>query len=110
MDMFKLSFPVPPIFYSHSDEDRFFQGFYALPEYVRITGVLRELTLELRQPPGRESILELIALLARYRIELAYLRPAMAALSDEDRAWFQRPAMFWHDGLFGDAQASDRPR
>ena len=110
MDVFKLSFPEPPVFYSHGDEDRFFQGFYVFPEYVRITGLLHELTLELRQSPERETMLELIALFARYRIELAYLRPAVAVLSDEDRIWFNRPEMFWHDGLCSDAQASDLPR
>lgn len=100
MSALKLSFPGP-VFYSQGDKDRFFGGFRTIPGYAGIAGRRHEVTLELRQPVCRETMQELIALLTRYGIELAHLRPALAALSAKDRAWFQRADAFWRCALFG---------
>lgn len=100
MDKLEVSLPGP-IFYSRGDEDRFFTCFYNLPEYVAVTGRLKNLTLELNLPLCRESFEELIALLARYNISLSCLRPALAALSEDDKSSFKRPEAFWHNDLFG---------
>ena len=96
-------FPIedPKPYYSQGDEDRFFGCIYALPEYVEVLWDGAALQLTLKAPLGRDSFAELIALFKRYQVPLRWLRPAIAALSEENRAYFVRPETFWFDELFG---------
>ena len=99
--MLHLNLALPcPHFYSQGDEDRFFACFYALPEYVAVTGRLETLTLALKAPLSRESFRDLVALFHRYKLSLTCLKPALASLSPGDLAYFMSTESIYQKGLF----------
>src|SRR5262249_52905832 len=105
-----LRFPIqdPSPYYSQGDENRFYRGLYALPEFVDVKWDGSALQLTLQPPLGRESFRELVALFRRYQLPLGILKPAAEVLSKADRKHFMRPDAFYFDELFGGLEKASR--
>jgi hypothetical protein len=87
-------------FYSIGDERRLFQGFAEIPAIRGVQGVGRDLLLNIEIGAlNKEGMRELLALLWRYGIPLAPLRP----LADKKKfAWLNETQGYWHSDLFKD--------
>lgn len=92
-------------FYSRGDERRLFQGFKEISAIQGVQGVGRDLHLDIRVSAlGKESMRELVALLWRYGIPLAPLRP-FAATKKFD--CLNDPQGYWHSAMFEQAGRCD---
>jgi hypothetical protein len=72
-----------PRFYSQTDEDHFFAWLQSIPEIEKVTGVVRDLELIVRRPMDKESLRDLIALMRRYNLDRAPLKPLCDEQTDE---------------------------
>jgi hypothetical protein len=88
-------------FYSRGDERRLFQGLSEIPAIRGVRGVGRELLLNIAiSSLNKDGMRELLALLWRYDIPLAPLRPIAAK---KKFAWLNDAQGYWHSNLFTDA-------
>ena len=88
-------------FYSRGDERRLFQGFIEISAIQGVQGVGRDLLLNIEIGSlNKDSMRELLALLSRYNIPLAPLRPIAAM---RKFAWLNDAQGYWHSNLFKDA-------
>ena len=85
-------------FYSHADESAFFAFARSIKAVRDITGSGDSIILEVASRPSQESLSDLVALFARYRVsgmhQLAQFR------SSSNERWFADPAKFWHKRVF----------
>ena len=88
-------------FYSRGDERRLFQGFSEIPAIRGVQGVGRDLLLNIEiSSLNKDGMRELLALLWRYNIPLAPLRP----IAEKKKfAWLNDAQGYWHRNLFKDA-------
>jgi len=89
-------------YYSQGDEDRFFECFYTLPEYVNVRWDGSNLQLTLNTPISLESFKELVALFTRYGVPFGFLRTALPALSAEGKSYFTNSEGYWFAELFSE--------
>ena len=91
----------PTSYYSRGDERRFFQGLSDIDCISNVKGVGRSLLfdVDLRQL-NREKILEIIALLWRYHIDLKPLRPLVD--NNKKFAWVSEPHFYWHSNMYSE--------
>lgn len=86
-------------FHTPGDERRFFEGLLGIAGVQSCRGVVRDLivALDLRRL-NREAVLDLMALLRRYRISRAPLRELAGR---RKYAWLDDPAAAWYREVFG---------
>src|SRR5271166_2791525 len=86
------------LFYSQADEDRFFEALAKFPAVRSVRGVGLDLIIDLDpRKLGRESLLDLNALLHRYGIGL---RP-LGELAERRRfAWLRTRTKYWYRSMF----------
>ena len=91
------------VFYSRTDEDRFFAALDTHRAVRTVQGVGRDLIIRLDLGKlRRESLLDLLALLCRYGIALRPLR----GLAERRRfAWLRDRKKYWYRSMFIDAAA-----
>lgn len=84
---------------SENDERRFYDGLKALSGFVKAYGSLEVLHIELADCLSDEDLRELLALFARYGIEMSQLK---SFLTEQNCRWFCNiPTAYWHEKVFG---------
>jgi len=84
---------------SEGDEAAFFAWLKSIPGVIAVTGVGRELKIQLRSKRlSQQGLRELLALYTRYDGNLNEL--AQFA-TDANSAWFKAPNAAWYRAVFG---------
>ncbi len=89
----------PASFYSQQDEDNFFRWLQSIPEVKAVKGCSRGLEVVLEGPISEECLVELMAVLSRYSVEL---QPLKALCEPNNEAWFRNPIKYWYPEIFGE--------
>jgi hypothetical protein len=95
------------MFYSSGDERRLFEGLEAISGLREIRGEGRDLILDIQiNALGKEDMRELLALLWRYGISLAPLRP----ISERKKfRWLIDEEKYWYSDMFSERLADTLP-
>jgi hypothetical protein len=89
-------------FYSQGDERRLFQGFKEISAIRGVQGVGRDLLLDIDAAAlNKEAMRELVALLWRYGIPLAPLRPFA---EKRKFGWLNDAQGYWYRAMFEEAK------
>jgi hypothetical protein len=88
--------PEPNLFYSTHDEDVFFGWLYALPGFISVIGKPEGLYLTMKSF-NKEIILELIAMMRRYKLDMKSLEQLCNANNEK---WFKDENMSWYKPIF----------
>jgi hypothetical protein len=88
------------IFYSHKDEDTFFEWIKKIPSITHFEGARDELYLDMvSNIISDEDLKDLIALFYRYKIDMKQL---CMFLNVNNKQWFyENKKTFWHNKIFG---------
>ena len=70
-----------PVFHGQSDEDHLFEWMSELPSFEKVVGVGTQLQVYLREPVDDDTVLGLIVLCDRWRIDMTPLRGESAWLT-----------------------------
>src|SRR5688572_3020473 len=91
-----------PTFFSHRDEDSFFNWLQSISCVEDVVGNGRDLHITLKRQPRDSQLRELIAVLYRYRMDMS---PLAILLTARNAAWFAKNrSAFWHTPVFGNAR------
>lgn len=98
MSKIKLTIPEPQLWYAYKDEKHFFKWLESISSVKKVVhrGVRLELTLE--DPLSDGDLMDLIALLKRYRLNMTCLR---VLCNSSNQHWFKRSNKFWYRQVFG---------
>lgn len=87
-------------FYSRADEAAFFNWLTGLPEVSQVTGIGRELHIQLHTSTLSEaSLRELIALYQRYHGKMSEL---LQFKTEENLIWLANPQSIWYQAMFSE--------
>ena len=89
-----------PVFRGESDEDHFFEWLAELPSFENVVGHGTQLQVNLREPVDDETVLGLIVLCDRWRIDMTPLRPLRTKANEN---WFAAPTRWVSNQLWGKA-------
>lgn len=93
-----LIWHAPLSFYSRADEAAFFSWLNAIPEVKSITGVGRELHIELSSDVVSEaSLRELLAIYSRY---IGNMKELEEFVTPENESWFKNKKAYWYASVF----------
>ena len=88
-------------YYSHRDEDAFFEWIKKISSIKKFKGLGDELYLYIESAEIPDNDLrELIALFYRYKVDMKQLA---IFLNDNNKEWFHegKPKAYWHKQVFG---------
>jgi hypothetical protein len=97
----KIMIPKPDFFYSSLDEKHFFLW---LEEIARIRKVVITpvgLNITIRDKPNINMLYDLLALMARYKLDMKCLRPYCL---EADKQFFYDEDRHWFYSMFSDSQ------
>lgn len=93
-----LIWQAPLSFYSRADEAAFFSWLNGIPEVKSVTGVGRELHIELSNNVFSEaSLRELIALYFRYN---GNMKELAKFVTPENESWLKNKEAYWFASVF----------
>lgn len=84
-------------FYSNLDEAVFFEWIKKISSIQDCKGVADELHLDVKVAMSDDALRNLIALFARYAIEMNDLKQFV---TDENRQWFKNKQAYWYSNVF----------
>lgn len=89
----------PSRFYSYLDEENFFKWMKSIPAVSQINRQGRDLVVTLTgQEIEKADLFDLIALFARYQIDMADLKKFA---DTEHGDWISNPDAYWYSSMFG---------
>ena len=93
-----LIWHAPLSFYSRADEAAFFSWLKSIPEVKSVTGVGRELHIELSNDVVSEtSLRELLAIYSRYN---GNMKELAKFVTPENESWLKNKESYWYASVF----------
>jgi hypothetical protein len=87
-----------PVFHGQSDEDHFFEWMSELPSFEKVVGVGTQLQVYLREPVDDDTVLGLVVLCDRWRIDMTPLRQLRTKANE---SWFGASTRWFSNQLWG---------
>ena len=78
-----------PTYYDKEDEAIFFACLYSLPDYKEVIGKGRKLHIQLKEPVTEKTIIQLLILCRRWRIDIAPLLKFRHSSNNDIGLWEQ---------------------
>lgn len=92
-----LTIQGPNSFFSYEDEKRFFGWLEEIPAVKYVTGGTNGLAITIDDPIDDESLRELIAIYARYHLDM---RALAVFCNENNEEWFKNKSKFWFSSTF----------